>query len=184
MTAEVPLYGLVLMGGQSTRMGRDKSGIIYHDKPQRDHLTDLLSPFCESVYWSVNQTQFDALTYPRMLLDTYPQAGPLGGLLTAMTAYPAAAWLMVPCDLPRLDSHTLGTLLAGRNRLSVATVFWDSHHSGPEPLVSVWEPAAGTLLQTAFLGGERSPRRFLQVNGVTLLTSPNASVFLNINSPL
>lgn len=182
MTADVPLYGLVLMGGQSTRMGRDKSGIVYHGQPQRDHLTALLSPFCASVYWSVNQTQFAALTYPRMLLDTYPQAGPLGGLLTAMTTYPEAAWLVVPCDLPRLDSHTLGTLLAGRSRLSVATAFWDSDQRGPEPLVSLWEPASGTLLRTYFEQGNRSPRRFLIQQNAHLIEAPDAAAFENVNA--
>lgn len=182
MMAEPPLYGLVLMGGQSTRMGRDKSGIVYHGQPQRDHLTELLSPFCNRVYWSVNQTQFATLTYPGMLLDTYPLAGPLGGLLTAMTTYPEAAWLVVPCDLPRLTAETLGTLLAGRSRTAVASAFWDSHHSGPEPLVSLWEPAAGTLLQTYFEQGNRSPRRFLMQHDAHLLDAPDYAVFENVNA--
>jgi molybdenum cofactor guanylyltransferase len=176
------LYGLVLMGGQSSRMGRDKSGIVYHDKPQCEHLTDLLARFCENVYWSVNQQQYDALTYPQMLLDTYPQAGPLGGLLTALGTYPEAAWLVVPCDLPNLDAATLGTLVTGRNPQAVATAFWDSDHSGPEPLVSLWESAAGRLLRDFFEKGNRSPRRFLVENKAWLLDAPDARVFENRNA--
>lgn len=177
------LLGLVLMGGQSTRMGQDKSGLVYHDKPQREHLTDLLTPFCDRVFWSVNQAQYAALTYPDRLLDTYPQAGPLGGILTALTTYPTAAWLVVPCDLPNLNAQTLGTLVAGRDASAVGTAFWDSDHSGPEPLVSIWEPRAGTLLRAFFSAGKLSPRRFLMQHGVHCLEGYDANSFANVNAP-
>lgn len=179
----VPLFGLVLMGGQSTRMGRDKSELVYHDKPQREHLTDLLTPFCERVYWSVNRQQFDALTYPAMLLDAHPQIGPLGGVLTALTAHPEAAWLVVPCDLPNLNARTLGTLVAGRDPRVVATAYWDGDHGGPEPLVSIWEPAAGTLLRVYVAQGLLSPRRFLMQHGVHCLEGYDAHSFENVNAP-
>ena len=181
MAAAPPVYGLVLIGGQSTRMGQDKSSLSYHGKPQRDHLTELLAPLCETVYWSVNETQYGALTYSQMLLDTYPETGPMGGLLTAFGTYPTVAWLIVPCDLPQLDTGTLQTLLAGRNSNRVATAFWDAERTGPEPLVSLWEPSAGSLLPNWFESGNRSPRRFLATHPVTLLDVPNPHVFENVN---
>lgn len=182
-TSPTPLFGLVLMGGQSTRMGRDKSGIVYHRKPQREHLTELLLPLCKTVYWSVNETQFNSLNYNHLLLDLTPQTGPLGGLATALQTHPNAAFLVVPCDLPNLSTPTLLTLLEGRNPLAVATAFWDSDHRGPEPLVSIWEPAAGPLLSRFYASGQRSPRRFLVENGVHLVESPGGQVFENVNLP-
>lgn len=176
------LFGLVLMGGQSRRMGRDKSGIVYHGKPQRDHLTELLRPFCNQVYWSVNRAQSETLTYPGQLLDQYPEHGPLGGILTAMHTHPAVAWLIVPCDLPRLDNRTLSALVAGRDALAPATAFWDDERSGPEPLVSIWEPTAAPLLQPYFDAGNRSPRRFLIQHGAHLLNAPDATAFENVNA--
>ncbi len=169
------------MGGQSTRMGRDKSGIIYHQKPQREHLTDLLAPLCETVYWSVNQAQFNTLNYSYLLLDSAPQTGPLGGLTTAFQTHPNAAFLVVPCDLPNLGTPTLLTLLAGRNTSAIATAFWDSDRRGPEPLVSIWEPAAGPVITRFYQSGQRSPRRFLLENGVHLLDAPGGNVFENVN---
>ena len=176
-----PLYGLVLIGGQSTRMGRDKSGLVYHQKPQREHLTDLLAPLCETIYWSVNQGQFNQLNYSHLLLDLAPQTGPLGGLVTAFQTHPNAPFLVVPCDLPNLDTPTLLTLLQGRNASAIATAFWDSEHRGPEPLVSIWEPTTGPLLTRFYQSGQRSPRRFLTENGVHLLEPPGGGVFENVN---
>ncbi|ARK13830.2 NTP transferase domain-containing protein [Fibrella sp. ES10-3-2-2] len=175
------VYGLVLMGGQSTRMGQDKSALDYHGNPQREYLTDLLIPLCTAVYWSVNEVQATALSYTNRLVDAYPQTGPLGGLLTAFETYPDVAWLIVPCDLPRLDAGTLEILLQHRNPAAMATAFWDADHSGPEPLVSLWEPQAGPVLHAWFQAGNRSPRRFLSTHTATLLDAPDTRVFENVN---
>ena len=65
--------GLVLIGGRSTRMGQDKSQLVYHEKPQREYLTDLLRPYCDTVYWSMNAKQTSELTSasPPVIVDVY-----------------------------------------------------------------------------------------------------------------
>ncbi len=183
-----PVWGLVLLGGQSTRMGQDKSGMVYHGLPQRDHLTALLAPLCQRIYWSVNEVQSNTLTYPHLLPDAYPQQGPLGGLLTAFEAYPAVAWLVVPCDLPHLDAGTLRGLFAGRRAdngpaAQLVTAYWDAARTGTEPLVSLWEPEAGPVLRTWFMAGHRSPRQFMAHHPTTRLVAPNYFVFENVNTP-
>ncbi len=57
MTTESELYGLVLMGGSSTRMGRDKAAIQYHDRPQAQYLFELVSSFLPNTFVSVRQGQ-------------------------------------------------------------------------------------------------------------------------------
>ena len=50
--------GLVLVGGKSTRMGKDKIQTwLTMAKSQKDYMIDLLSPHCEDVYLSCNQEQ-------------------------------------------------------------------------------------------------------------------------------
>lgn len=179
-------YGLVLMGGRSMRMGQDKSSLDYHGQPQRDYLTELLASLCPAVFWSVNDNQTLELTphQSQLITDRDPDAGPLGGILSALESYPAAAWLVVACDLPLLTRQTLTALLAGRDSHYPATAFWDAKRSGPEPLVSLWEPTALPLLSAFFADGQRSPRRFLQQYAGPLLTPPYAGELLNVNDPV
>jgi molybdopterin-guanine dinucleotide biosynthesis protein A len=162
-------------------MGQDKSALDYHGKPQREHLTELLSPLCQTVYWSVNETQSRDLTHSDLLVDVYPETGPLGGLLTAFDTYPEVAWLPVPCDLPHLTLGTLQALLTNRDPAMLATAFWNADRTGPEPLVSLWEPSAGPVLRAWFGAGNRSPRRFLATHPVTLINVPDARAFENVN---
>ena len=56
-TQQSILNGLVLAGGKSKRMGRDKSSIQWHGKEQQYYMADLLKPQCNEVYISRRQEQ-------------------------------------------------------------------------------------------------------------------------------
>ncbi len=184
-TDTTPLLGLVLTGGRSTRMGRDKSLLVYHRQPQREHLTDLLRPLCETVYWSVNaeQARDVADASQPLIVDDEPDAGPLSGIVSAMACRPDAAWLIVPCDLPLITRQTLAALVAGRQPTARATAFWNADRTGPASLVGLWEPGSLPSLQIEMATGPRSPRRWLLANGVHLIDPPNPAEWLNVNTP-
>lgn len=179
------LNGLILIGGRSTRMGEDKSRLIYHDKPQRDYLIDLLSPYCDGVFWSVNgeQAADREPTHPPVIVDGFDLPSPLNGILSAFQYDPNAAWLVVACDMPLLTSLSLDALMEGRNRARLATAFYDSDGQSPEPLLAIYEPAFGPILQQAFLAGQHSPRQLLQENDVQLLLVPDVRELANVNDP-
>jgi len=180
------LNGLVLIGGRSRRMGEDKSVLVYHDKPQRDHLTDLLRAYCNTVYWSVNAEQASELsdTEQPLIVDAFDHLkGPLNGIMSAMQTIPDVAWLVVACDMPLLSAQTFEALVNGRNPAKLATAFYDSDGRFPEPLLCIWEPAMQTAFEKSFADGYYSPRQLLMVNDVELIHAPDIRELLNINDP-
>lgn len=182
--AETPLYGLVLAGGESRRMGRPKWAIHYHGEPQAHRVARLLGAVCERVFLSVRPGQ-DADGIPDLpsLPDRFPPWGPSAGILTAMEAYPETAWLVAACDLPFLDAPTLAALVAGRDRLRIATAYRSAHDDLPEPLCAVWEPRARQrLLQAAGLG-MACPRRVLRESRPRLLDLDDPRALDNANTP-
>ena len=180
------LNGLVLTGGRSTRMGQDKSQLVYHGKPQRDHLTGLLQPYCDAVFWSVNADQSAELSGSQqpLILDAFDWLGPLNGILSAFRHDPAAAWFVVACDMPLLTAQSLDTLITGRDLTKMATVFYDSEGQLPEPLLGIYEPAFVPIIDRAVAAGQYSPRRLLQQNDVQLLTAPDVRELMNVNDPV
>ncbi|QIP18040.1 NTP transferase domain-containing protein [Spirosoma aureum] len=180
------LNGLVLIGGKSIRMGQDKSVLAYHNKPQREHLTDLLQACCNKVFWSVNGHQAAELADVEqpLIVDAFDNiVGPLNGILSAFQAMPDAAWLVVACDMPLLTAQSIHALVIGRDPAKHATAFYDSDGRFPEPLLSIWEPSIWPILQKAIAEGAYSPRRILMMNDVHLLTAPNIRELVNINDP-
>ena len=179
------LNGLILTGGRSTRMGQDKSRLVYHGKPQREHLTELLQPYCQTVFWSVNVGQAAELIapHPPCIIDAFPWPGPLNGILSALRTDPGAAWLVVACDLPCLTTRSLAALVGNRDPDRPATVFRDSDGQFPEPLLGIYEPAFGPVLHQAAGAGQYSPRRLLMRHDARLLTAPDSGELLNVNDP-
>lgn len=180
--ASPPLYGLVLAGGASQRMGQDKGAIAYHGKPQREYMADLLSGFCEEVFLSVRPDQELGSMYAE-LPDTFLGLGPLGGLLSAFREKPDAAWLVVACDLPLLDEEAIGHLVAARNLSAVATAYNSPVNEFPEPLIAIWEPRAYRVALEFLVQGYSCPRKVLINSLVELVDARRTEVLMNVNHP-
>jgi hypothetical protein len=91
----MPLYGLVLAGGESSRMEQEKSEIPYHGVPQVRFCVELLSEFCEKVYLSCRKDKIpsDGTSY---FLDDNPGEGPAGGLKPRFGATPTSRGSSLP----------------------------------------------------------------------------------------
>lgn len=175
------LYGAVLIGGKSTRMGTDKSQLQYHSTSQREHTYTLLQNFCSKVYLSCNEDQKTTTPLP-CIIDDQNLAGPLAGIISIFKRHPEVAWLIVACDMPFLDEKVLKTLIKNRDPLKIATCFIQKF---PEPMCTIWEPAAYPLLQNFVASGQLQPIKFLQRPDVKHLSvdAVPKDAFRNINTP-
>ena len=165
-------------------MGVDKGLIDYHGQAQASWLAELLGEFCASVRVSVGLRQDQSGEYASMatIVDRQPGLGPAGGLITAWKMVPDAAWLLVAVDMPLLDRATLSALTAGRSATHLATAF--CHPDGVlEPLCTIWEPAARTVLEQRLKRGDASLRRLLEGSPVRVLEPPNAEALRSVDAP-
>src|SRR5690606_4610548 len=112
--------GLILAGGKSSRMGRDKSLLVFHDTPQRLHLFNLLKPLCSAVYRSCARDEHIPGQL-KPLTDRFELVSPLSGILSAFKYHPASAWLTVAVDMPFVDAPIRKTLIENRNAGKLAT---------------------------------------------------------------
>ena len=179
-----PVHGLLLAGGRSSRMQRDKAALEYHGRSQLAHAWELLSAVVERAYISVRPDQVDdpvRRAYPQ-LVDQRQDLGPLAGILAAQAREPRAAWLVLACDLPFLDAGTLGHLLAGRDAAGLATAYRSAHDGLPEPLCAIYEPASAPALRAWADAGRSCPRKFLIQSGARLLEPIDPRALDNINS--
>ncbi|UXX77985.1 NTP transferase domain-containing protein [Reichenbachiella carrageenanivorans] len=176
------IKGLVLAGGQSTRMMRDKSEINYFGKSQKDFMFDLLTKTTDEAYYSVRADQLTNGT-SNQIADTFTGLGPYGAILSAFRSDPNAAWLVTACDQPFLTKETLALLTSKRNPSKIATAFYNPETDFPEPLITLWEPKAyGHLLHYLSLGYS-CPRKVLINEDIEMIHLDDASVLKNVNTP-
>ncbi len=177
------LYGLVLAGGKSTRMNKDKSQLKYHNKPQQQHAIELLENVCEEVFVSSrDEGQSSELAVPS-IADKFIGLGPYGGILSAFMQEPNVAWLVIAVDLPFLDKATISNLVEHRNPSKLATCFIDPQNEFPEPLISIWEPRAYPRMLDFLSKGYSCPRKVLINNNVEIITERNVQALTNVNTP-
>jgi molybdopterin-guanine dinucleotide biosynthesis protein A len=181
-----PLFGLVLAGGRSSRMGRDKATLPYGDgTPQLERAVALLGKHVARVYVSVRADQGTDPLRARFaqIKDTHENIGPIAGVLAAQALHPEAAWLVLACDLPLLDDASLAHLVSSRDAARAATAYRSSHDGLPEPLCAIYEPRSGTALCAWVAAGRQCPRSFLTAADAALLDEPNPRALDNINTP-
>lgn len=179
-----PLYGLVLTGGRSKRMQRDKAVLEYAGRTQLARAMALLEPLVERCFVSTRaDQQGDAqrAAYPQ-IVDQLDAIGPIAGLHAALHSHPQAAWLVLACDLPFLDAATLQQLIAARAPQRLATAFSSSHDGKPEPLCAIYEPASRAAIDAWIAADQRCPRKFLAQADVQLLALNNAHALDNVNT--
>ncbi len=179
------LYGLVLAGGKSRRMGQDKGLMVWHDKPQRYHVADLLNQFCSKVYLSCRPDQVSSMAAGYdLLVDTEDDAGQFGAILSALTSHRQAAWLVVACDLPLIDVPDLAYLISQRDHAQLATTFANAEGL-PEPLAAIWEPASRQRLVELRAAGVTCPRKALirSAAKVKRVIPPRPFATMNVNTP-
>jgi molybdopterin-guanine dinucleotide biosynthesis protein MobB len=183
---DIPLYGLILAGGKSTRMGQDKAALNYHGVGQIDHTHKLLRNFTKHAFVSCRKEQefLPHLKYHLQIHDRIFQMGPSGGIISAMLEHKHAAWLVVACDLPFLDEETIETLIKKRNPFKVATCYKSSRNDFPEPLCAIYEPKARETFFQYFSLDKTCPRKVLINSNTKKIKLDKNEALANINTPM
>ncbi|MEM7297567.1 MAG: NTP transferase domain-containing protein [Bacteroidota bacterium] len=178
------LYGLILMGGKSSRMGTDKSELNYHGKPHVEFMYELASSLVSKAFVSVKDESAKPNFTDLFISDSYELGGPINGILSAMTQFPDKAWLVLAVDMPFVNELTIRQLLESRNKEKIATAFATRESGLPEPLAAIWEPGSRELLRQHYLVEDKKcPRGFLMEKDIELVYPKNDLELYNANNP-
>lgn len=179
------VYGLLLSGGRSSRMGRDKAALDWRGRPALERAFELLSACTERTFVSLRPDQTGEPLRAALphIVDGDAGEGPIAGIAAAQAAHPDAAWLVLACDLPFVDPATLAHLLAQRDAARLATAYRSAHDGLPEPLCAIWEPSSREPVLEFIRAGRHCPRKFLIGSGAALVDLPDPAALDNINTP-
>jgi cyclic pyranopterin phosphate synthase len=179
-----PLYGLVLTGGKSERMKRDKALIEYRGVPHAQYISSILEKYCDGVYLSAREGQWanTAVANQPVVVDTVEAKGPIAGVLSAMMKHPEANWLVVACDLVHFNEETVEKLLAAYDPKAPATAYKNSEKGFPEPLCALYTPQAKDLFLTALKSDITCPVKVLRNCSVHTIDQTGGVNLANINT--
>ena len=98
--------GVVLAGGQSSRMGRDKALIEVDGATLLDRSIELMRPHAREILVIGDPSKYD-VAHATVIPDDQPGKGPLGGIVTGIRRARYVRLLVLAVDLPNLDDRLL-----------------------------------------------------------------------------
>jgi len=180
------IRGLVLAGGKSTRLGRDKTRLVFSGRSLLERAVALLRQVADEA-WVSGTDPADLGCDAPWLPDDVPGQGPMGGILTALNRLGGPV-LALACDMPLMRAEVLEKLVRARSARpsgAVATMYQDAATGRLEPLVAVYETDAAGLLSRSAAGGRFALSRAVPPeHRLVVPRGPGMSrAFLNLNTP-
>jgi molybdopterin-guanine dinucleotide biosynthesis protein A len=181
------LTAMLVAGGRSRRMGRDKATMIFEGEPLWQRQLRLLREISPATLWvSAGAPLSWHPPEVEIVLDESPSRGPLSGLVAGLRPLQTSHLLVLAVDLPRVSAEHLRGLwaLAGPG-----TGVIPLNENYFEPLCAVYPAEALAVAETALQGSDVSLQHFaktlLNESRVRayVLTEDERSLYLNLNTP-
>lgn len=181
------MSAVLLCGGQSRRMGMDKSKLTYQGQSFRTRIEAELESLGLACFLSVGQ-DFDGLPSPgwTAVRDELPEAGPMGALYSTLKACPGPGVFAVSCDMPLFRREMALPLLetAGSSSEPEA-VLWMTRDGRLQTACAYYSKRLLPALEEHLQSGHRKLSRFLEQRRIRVLQTEEHILperwFMNIN---
>lgn len=150
--------GIILSGGESSRMGKDKGMMVVAGKTLLDHAIDAIAPFCDHLLISANEPSYANSGYP-VIPDLIPGKGPLGGIYSGLIASDTKSNLVLAVDILGFPEE-IPRLLLNHAKGQMAVV--PSHPDGKlEPLLAWYSKDTISKIKECLHSGKLKMYEFL-----------------------
>jgi molybdopterin-guanine dinucleotide biosynthesis protein A len=179
--------GVVLAGGQSSRMGSDKARLLYQGQSLLERTVELLAgTFDEVIMIADRVDRYDDLAACRVIADEIPGVGPLGGIVTALSEAHSSAVFVVGCDMPGLNTAVICEQLRVWTEDSGSDALVPKIDGRAQPLHAIYAKACRPAALELIRSGQRRVGALLDLIATRFWTPERApaEAFANVNTPL
>lgn len=176
------LYGLILCGGVSSRLGQDKYLLLKDNKPLYKWWIDQLNPFCKKVFISCRKEQIPKIKADAIIPDQSDDTGPLEGIYRAFQYNNEANWLVVAVDLVFINELHIQNLISHNQAPYDAIAYRNPNTGDPFPLCSIYRYTAASEIESQYHNMIKSPRLILQSVNTLMLEINEPKLLEGINT--
>jgi molybdopterin-guanine dinucleotide biosynthesis protein A len=131
----IPVTALILCGGKSRRMGRNKALLPFEGTTMVAHIVNTVSNLFNETLVVANEVETYEDLGVDVVKDILPYRGPLGGILSGLLVSSNHHVCVVPCDMPLIDRKLLRAMTIERHGTDVVVL---EHRNGVEPLLGLY----------------------------------------------
>lgn len=174
--------GIILAGGKSSRMGKDKGLLMLNGKPMIQYVIDRLEELGVLILIVANHDQYQQFNYP-VVEDLLKEKGPLGGIYTGLQHSESEINIVLSCDTPYIPTKLLELLLAeSTGEMITIPKFRNKKH----PLIGVYKRETLKMIHSNVMSNQLKLMKVCSDLGAKEVSIPEALYkeihFSNINT--
>lgn len=178
------ITGIILAGGKSSRMGRDKGMIYFNGARMIEHVIRALQPCVSSIMIVANDDRYERFGLP-VVKDVIHECGPMGGIYTGLINSSTKLNVVVSCDIPFVSTDLICRLVEAPDDKEVVVPFHDEIY---EPLCARYRRSVALKMVKHLEAGSlkmNSLLKELDIRTIDPVQIPgfNLRQFANINTP-
>lgn len=184
MTDRISLWGFVLAGGKSRRMGTNKALLVFHEKCLLQHMVSLIKPVCEKVFISGQNNGYPDSDV-EIVSDLYLGCGPIAGVHSSLM-HTVSDWnLLISVDVPFINDELLHYLISS---IGESDCIIPEHVMGVEPLIGLYRKQCLPVIEESIKSGDYKLTNLLSKLNTDYvdcnhLIKKHPRLFMNINCP-
>lgn len=180
------ICGIILAGGESKRMGRDKTILQYKGQSLVERMVQTLLPFCKNILISSNTQLHAGLGY-ELVPDIIPSKGPIGGIYSCLKSTPCLYNMVLPADVPLVSAGLICFLIENAHPQKISAIVTPSGFV--EPLCAIYPTTILPELENFIQTGNNKLIDFLHAENYHAVQLSESDSFyhpkllVNINTP-
>ncbi|MBR5516866.1 MAG: molybdenum cofactor guanylyltransferase [Firmicutes bacterium] len=172
---------LILAGGKSGRMGREKSTLLLGDKTFSQHIGEAMGEYNERLF-STNGAEVPAGFLGVADDPDLKWNGPAAGIISALEVCKSEWLMVVPCDAPNVDYKVCEELWKVASCLEKPAPVLAANSGGIEPLIALYPKAVCDIMRQRLTNGTRKVLDVISDTGYVLVPIDDKKL-VNINWP-
>jgi len=172
----------VLVGGRSSRMGRDKARLPIQGRSLVEHVASQAHGVTDNITLVGEISRYANLGYP-VIEDIFPGRGPLSGIHTALTQSGSEWNLILACDMPQVTAAFLDQLMARAEAGQASAVIPVGPDTVPQPLCAAYHRRCALEVARALEHGVQKVTEAFEAFDIDFWPVPHTYYFRNLNTP-
>lgn len=178
------ITGIILSGGKSSRMGRDKGMVPLNDRPLVEFAAEVLRKDCDPILIGTNDHQYEKFGFP-LVGDVIKGIGPIGGIYSCLEYSRTTDNFILSCDMPMISGDLVRYILEHRQHHDAVIPMFNGR---PEPMCAYYRKEITFRLKDQIMNGvykvqevvKKLNTRYLDITSE--LDFYHDHLFANINS--
>ncbi len=174
------LTGIVIAGGKSKRMGKDKLSMQFNGQSLIQQAVNLLEKYSVKTFVSANKSQINS-NYA-IINDDFADIGPIAGIYAGLKQAKTQKILIIPVDMPLLNEELISYLINEMDSEASINVFKSSNNT--QMLIGIYDKMLMPIIENQIKEKQYKLLDLLDLSSSKLIDGQQFdALFTNTNTP-